>query len=123
MAEPLILALDQGTTSTRAILFTAAGQPMAESGRPLEQHYPADGWVEHDADEIYATSVEVLREALAKSGRPLADVAAIGITNQRETIVVWKRRRDGRSTRRSSGRTAGQNRSALSCAGRGARRG
>ena len=53
MAQPLILALDQGTTSTRAILFDARGQALAEAGRPLEQFYPADGWVEHDAEAIF----------------------------------------------------------------------
>jgi len=89
MAEPLILALDQGTTSTRAILFDAKGQALAEAGRPLQQFYPADGWVEHDADEIFKSSVEVLREAVAQAGRDMAEVAAIGITNQRETLVIW----------------------------------
>ena len=91
MAEPLILALDQGTTSTRAILFAADGTALAEAGRPLEQHYPHDGWVEHDAQEIFEAAVAVLREAVETSGRRLADVAAIGITNQRETVVVWEK--------------------------------
>ena len=91
MAEPLIMALDQGTTSTRAILFDLQGQAVAEAGRPLAQHYPADGWVEHDAMEIFEASVAVMREAVAKAGGVLADVAAIGITNQRETVVVWDR--------------------------------
>ena len=91
MAAPLILALDQGTTSTRAILFTAEGAALAEAGRPLRQIYPQDGWVEHDAEEIYAACVEVLREAVETSGRALSEVAAIGITNQRETLVVWDR--------------------------------
>jgi glycerol kinase len=89
MADPLILSLDQGTTSTRAILFDAKGRALAEAGRPLEQFYPADGWVEHDADAIFQTSVEVLREAVQKAARSITDVAAIGITNQRETVVVW----------------------------------
>ena len=89
MAEPLILALDQGTTSTRAILFDAQGRALAEAGRPLEQFYPADGWVEHDANEIFSTSVTVMAEAIAKSGRPIEDITAIGITNQRETVVIW----------------------------------
>jgi glycerol kinase len=89
MSEPLILSLDQGTTSTRAILFDAKGAPIAEAGRPLEQFYPRDGWVEHDAEEIFRASVEVLREAVAKSGRSLDEVTAIGVTNQRETVVVW----------------------------------
>ncbi len=89
MADPLILALDQGTTSTRAILFDARGRALAEAGRPLEQFYPADGWVEHDAEAIFQTSVEVLREAVQKAARAMSDVAAIGITNQRETVVIW----------------------------------
>ena len=92
MAEPLILALDQGTTSTRAILFDAKGRALAEAGRPLEQFYPADGWVEHDAEDIFRASVEVLREAVQKAARAMADVAAIGVTNQRETVVIWDRR-------------------------------
>jgi glycerol kinase len=92
MAEPLILALDQGTTSTRAILFDAKGRARAEAGRPLEQFYPADGWVEHDAEAIFQASVEVLREAVPKAARDMAEVAAIGITNQRETVVIWDRR-------------------------------
>ncbi len=89
MAEPLILALDQGTTSTRAILFDAKGRALAEAGRPLEQFYPADGWVEHDAEEIFRTSVEVLAEAIAKAGKQASDITAIGVTNQRETVVIW----------------------------------
>jgi glycerol kinase len=91
MADPLILALDQGTTSTRAILFDAAGRALAEAGRPLEQFYPADGWVEHDAETIFQACVEVLREAVQKAARSMDEVAAIGITNQRETVVVWDR--------------------------------
>ncbi|MDB5425089.1 MAG: glpK, partial [Phenylobacterium sp.] len=91
MAEPLILALDQGTTSTRAILFDAKGRALAEAGRPLEQFYPADGWVEHDAEAIFQACVEVLREAVQKAARSMAEVAAIGVTNQRETVVVWEK--------------------------------
>ena len=91
MAEPLLLALDQGTTSTRAILFDRSGQPLSTATRPLRQSYPSSGWVEHDAEEIFSACVEVLREAITQSGRALSDVAAIGITNQRETVVVWDR--------------------------------
>jgi glycerol kinase len=91
MAEPLILALDEGTTSTRAILFDLRGQALAEAGRPIRQSYPADGWVEHDAEEIFEASVAVLREAVDKAGRRMEEVAALGITNQRETVVVWDR--------------------------------
>jgi glycerol kinase len=100
MGEPLILALDQGTTSTRAILFTRDGRALAEAGRPLEQHYPEDGWVEHDAEAIFQASVAVLREAVEAAGRALADVTAIGVTNQRETVVLWDRR-SGRPVHRA----------------------
>ncbi|MDP3749444.1 MAG: glycerol kinase GlpK [Phenylobacterium sp.] len=89
MADPLILALDQGTTSTRAILFDAKGAPLADAGRPLQQFYPEDGWVEHDAEQIFETCVEVLREAVEKAGRSMSEVTAIGVTNQRETVVIW----------------------------------
>nr|MEA2797501.1 glycerol kinase [Phenylobacterium sp.] len=91
MADPLILALDQGTTSTRAILFDARGRALAEAGRPLEQFYPADGWVEHDADAIFQASVEVLAEVVRKAARSMDEVAAIGVTNQRETVVIWEK--------------------------------
>ena len=91
MAEPLILALDEGTTSTRAILFDAQGRALAEAGRPIRQSYPRDGWVEHDAEEIFEAAVAVMREAVERSGRGMDEVAAIGLTNQRETVVVWER--------------------------------
>ena len=92
MAQDLILALDQGTTSTRAIAFTAPGLAVrAIARRDLPQHFPASGWVEHDPVEIYAHSTAVLREALAAAGGDVSRVAAIGITNQRETTVIWRR--------------------------------
>ena len=91
MGEPLILALDQGTTSTRAILFERDGRPLASASRPLDQSYPHDGWVEHDAQAIFEDSVAVLREAVERAGRSMGEVAALGITNQRETTVVWER--------------------------------
>jgi glycerol kinase len=91
MAKPLILALDAGTTSTRAILFDAQGRALAEAGRPIRQSYPADGWVEHDPEEIFDASIAALREAVEKAGRSLPEVAALGLTNQRETVVVWER--------------------------------
>jgi len=86
-----VLAIDQGTTSTRAILFDSAARPVAVAQRELRQHYPHSGWVEHDPEDIWNDALAVSREALAKSGVPLAQVAAIGITNQRETVVVWDR--------------------------------
>ncbi len=91
MTKSLLLALDQGTTSTRAILFDTTGKPLATASRPMTQAYPADGWVEHDAEEIHRISIEVLREAVQTSGRDVGDIAAIGVTNQRETVAVWER--------------------------------
>ncbi len=85
-AAPL-LVLDAGTTSTRAIAFAADGRILAQAARALTQHFPASGWVEHDADEIWALSKACLEEVAANVG----DVAAIGITNQRETVVFWDR--------------------------------
>ena len=91
MTEPLVLALDQGTTSTRAILFERSGNPLGDASRPLEQAYPQDGWVEHDAEAIFTAAVAAMRQTLQTTGRGLAEVAALGITNQRETTVVWER--------------------------------
>jgi glycerol kinase len=96
MAQSLLLALDQGTTSTRAMVFTDTGEVLAQAARPLRQAYPADGWVEHDPEEIVQAAVAVMREAAQRCGRPLSQFAALGITNQRETTVVWSRG-DGRA--------------------------
>lgn len=82
--QPLLLAIDQGTTSSRAILFDDALTPVAVSQQEFAQHFPASGWVEHDPEDIWRTTIETCKEAL--SGRI---PAAIGVTNQRETIVVW----------------------------------
>jgi glycerol kinase len=87
-----ILALDQGTTSSRAILFDQAGAIRASAQKEFPQLFPKAGWVEHDPLEIWASQIEVARTALARAGLRAADVAAIGITNQRETTVVWDRR-------------------------------
>lgn len=86
-----ILAIDQGTTSSRAIVFDAAGLPVATAQKELTQHYPADGWVEHDAEEIWRDVQSLMREAVAKAALRGSDIAGIGITNQRETTVVWER--------------------------------
>ncbi len=86
-----ILALDQGTTSSRALLFDRAGTVVATAQREFRQIFPQPGWVEHDATEIWATQSGVMHEVLAKAGIRATDVAAIGITNQRETTVVWER--------------------------------
>ncbi len=86
-----VLALDQGTTSSRAILFDARGRAVASAQRELTQHFPQPGWVEHDPDEIWRTQLACGREALAGAGIAPGDVAAIGITNQRETTLLWDR--------------------------------
>ncbi len=86
-----ILALDQGTTGSEALVFDEEGRVRGSADREIAQHYPASGHVEHDAEEIFATTVAVGREALAAAGLTAHDVAAIGITNQRETTVVWER--------------------------------
>src|SRR6266581_21816 len=89
-----LLAIDQGTTSSRAILFDGALLPVATAQQEFRQIYPAPGHVEHDPEEIWASVVTTVRAALAKAGAAARDVAAIGITNQRETTVVWDRASD-----------------------------
>jgi glycerol kinase len=86
-----VLALDQGTTSSRAIVFDHAGSIVALARRELPQIFPKPGWVEHDPEEIWRTQREAAEEALARAGAAAGDVAAIGITNQRETTLVWER--------------------------------
>jgi glycerol kinase len=86
-----ILALDQGTTSSRAILFDHAGAIVAVAQKEFEQFYPQQGWVEHDPTEILTSQLSCAVEALGKAGARPRDVAAIGITNQRETVIVWER--------------------------------
>ena len=83
-----LLAIDQGTTSTRAVVFTAAGRPVATAQREFPQHYPGPGWVEHDPEDIFRDTVAVVREVLDRAAVP---VRALGIANQRETVVVWDR--------------------------------
>jgi glycerol kinase len=86
-----ILAMDQGTTSSRAIVFNHSGLPVATAQKEFTQIYPKPGWVEHNPEEIWSTQIGVATEALAKAGIKSSDVAGIGITNQRETTVVWNR--------------------------------
>jgi glycerol kinase len=86
-----ILAIDQGTTSTRAILFDGEMKVAGSGQKEFAQHYPASGWVEHDPEDIWASVVSTVKAALKKAGRNASDVAAIGITNQRETVVIWDR--------------------------------
>jgi glycerol kinase len=86
-----ILAFDQGTTSSRAIVFDADGEIVSLAQREFEQHFPAPGWVEHDANDIWSTQLAVAQQALQSAKLAASDVAALGITNQRETVVVWDR--------------------------------
>ena len=86
-----ILALDQGTTSSRTIVFDEAGEIRAVAQKEFEQIFPQPGWVEHDPDEIWASQIGTVTEAVARAGIGLADIAAVGITNQRETTVIWDR--------------------------------
>ena len=86
-----IAAIDQGTTSSRCMLFDAAGAIVAVAQKEHRQIYPRPGWVEHDADEIWGNVQAVIAGALAQAGASAADIAAVGITNQRETTVVWEK--------------------------------
>jgi len=91
MGEKYVVALDQGTTSCRAVVFDSNGRVVGKVGREFRQIYPKPGWVEHDAQEIWECQLGVLRNALDVIGIGVDDIAAIGITNQRETVVVWNR--------------------------------
>ena len=86
-----VLAIDQGTTSSRAILFDETHVPVATAQKEFDQHFPQSGWVEHDPEDIWETTLSMCREAIAKAGATAGEIAAIGITNQRETTVVWDR--------------------------------
>jgi glycerol kinase len=87
-----LLALDQGTTSSRAIVYDLAGRPLASARREFAQHYPRPGWVEHDPANLWTTTRDCAAEALARAGLADADLAAVGIANQRETTLLWDRR-------------------------------
>ena len=87
-----ILSLDQGTTSSRAILFNENGEMLSTAQKEFKQYYPEPGWVEHDPMEIWETQLEVARAAIEKLGISAEDIAGIGITNQRETTILWDKR-------------------------------
>ncbi len=92
MTTKYILALDQGTTSSRAIVFDYEGNIKGMGQKEFKQHFPKPGWVEHDATEIWSTQIGVATEALGQAGIRASDIAAIGITNQRESVVIWNRK-------------------------------
>ncbi|HBI44227.1 MAG TPA: glycerol kinase [Planctomycetales bacterium] len=91
MATAYVLAVDQGTTSTRAVVYDETGRSLGTASRELNQHYPRPGWVEHDPEEIWASVREVVPQSLALAGVEGRQLTAIGITNQRETVVLWER--------------------------------
>ena len=93
--EKYIMALDSGTTSNRCILFSESGEMVSVAQKEFTQYFPKPGWVEHDANEIFDTQLEVARKAMDNIGATAANIAAIGITNQRETTVVWDKNSKG----------------------------
>ena len=91
MVKKYILALDQGTTSSRAILFNRDGRIVAMTQKEFSQIYPKNGWVEHNPLEIWESQIEVAKEAIRQGEIEIGEIAALGITNQRETTVVWEK--------------------------------
>ena len=87
-----IVAIDQGTTSSRAILFNISGVPEYSSQKEFNQYFPKDGWVEHNPNEIWSTTKKVLKEVINKSKRLKGKILTIGITNQRETTILWDKK-------------------------------
>src|ERR1051325_6626818 len=92
MSRAFVLAIDQGTTGSMALVFDESGAIRGRAYAEITQHYPQPGWVAHDPEEIWLTSLRVMAEALAAAGGVPRDLKAIGITNQRETTVVWERK-------------------------------
>ena len=84
-----ILSIDQGTTSTRSILFDLKGKPVFVSQKEFKQYYPKDGWVEHNPEEIWVTTKKVIKEIINKNKKIKGNILTIGITNQRETTLLW----------------------------------
>ncbi|WP_373084680.1 FGGY family carbohydrate kinase, partial [Zhongshania sp.] len=92
MKESYLLAIDQGTTSSRAIVFNSQGGICGLGQEEFSQHYPEDAWVEHDPEEIWQTTLNSCRKAIAEAGLAASDISGIGITNQRETTLIWDRK-------------------------------
>ena len=91
MGGKFILAIDQGTSSSRTVIYDHAAKVVASAQQEFPQHYPEPGWVEHDPESIWTSVVDTMRAAIAEAGASAADITAIGITNQRETTLVWDR--------------------------------
>ena len=108
MSSHYILALDQGTTSSRSMIFDNQGNIISVAQKEFKQIFPQPGWVEHDAEEIWSTQYGTMAEAVAKANITMRQIAGIGITNQRETTVVWERNTGKPFTMQSYGRTEEQ---------------
>ncbi|HMS96854.1 MAG TPA: FGGY family carbohydrate kinase, partial [Tabrizicola sp.] len=87
-----ILAIDQGTTSSRSILFDERLRVVATAQEEFSQHFPSAGWVEHDPDDLWSSTMRTARKTIGSVGIPATGIAAIGITNQRETTIIWDRK-------------------------------
>ena len=105
MSEGYVLSIDQGTTGSTVLVFDHDGQVRSRAYSEFTQHYPKPGWVEHDAEEIVLVTFKVIAEALRNADIRASDIQAIGITNQRETVVLWDR--NDRTTGRARDRLAG----------------
>ena len=90
--KKFIVAIDHGTTSSRAILFNLSGRPIYTSQKEFKQYFPKDGWVEHNPNEIWATVRKVLTDVITKSKKLKGKILSIGITNQRETTILWNKK-------------------------------
>lgn len=115
MEQQYILAMDQGTTSSRAIIFDKDRNIVSIAQKEFTQIFPQPGWVEHDPHEIWSTQAGVTAEATTKAGLNGKNIAAIGITNQRETVVVWKKKQENPSTMPLYGKINAQQIIATSC--------
>ena len=103
-----IISIDQGTTSSRAILFNLRGQPVYSSQREFTQYFPKSGWVEHDPEEIWSTTKKTLSDVIKKNKQIKGKILTIGITNQRETTVLWDKKQARLFIMQSFGRTVGK---------------
>ena len=92
LKKKFIISIDQGTTSTRAILFNLKGQPIHSAQNEFKQYFPKNGWVEHNPEEIWSTTKKTLKDAINKAKKLKGNILAIGITNQRETTVLWDKK-------------------------------
>lgn len=107
-AKKYVMALDQGTTSSRCILFDRSGKVCSVAQKEFAQYYPQPGWVEHNPMEIWSSQLSVAVEAMGQIGAEADDIAAIGITNQRETTICFSKRPENRFIRRLYGSAGGQ---------------